>query len=200
MSAVQLRDRVGRCMRSFAPAALAVVALAGAGCTRLSSADAACEQLVRGIAEGDASAIFDTLPRPTQWAFFTVQKNHRKMKQIIESDYAPAERPAALARLYAADADDGRALFQRLYAERYAAAFSARLGTGDPQVRPEGGSAALCSRGPGAGPPLRLSRGASGQWGLSELDVEWDQAQLRAVHDLETVQKNAELYKRAGRP
>lgn len=198
MSAVRLRDRAGRCTRLFVPVALAGLALAGGGCTRLSSADAACEQLVRGIAEGDASAVFDTLPRPTQWAFFTVQKNHRKMKQIVESDYAPADRPAALARLYAADEADGRALFQRLYTERYAAAFTARLGTGEPQVRPEGGSAALCARGSGAG--LRLVRAASGQWGLSELDVEWDQAQLRAVHDLETVQKNAELYKRAGRP
>lgn len=170
-----------------------------AGCHRVMSPEQTCEQLLRGIAEGDSVTVFEVLTQPTQWALYTVQKNHQKMRQLIEKSYPEAERPAALARLYGADADDGRALFARAYAERYGATLAARLGTGEPQLRRDGSDVALCSRSQSQSPPYRLQRASSGRWGFAELDLEWDQAQLRAVHDLATVQKNADLYQQAAR-
>ena len=37
-----------------------------------------------------------------------------------------------------------------------------------------------------------------GRWGFLELRDEWEHAKLRSTHDLATVQRNAELYRRAG--
>lgn len=167
------------------------------GCLRPSTPEAACESFLRALGEGDAGALFDGLLESTQWAFSTVQKNHRRMRKLIEAGYPRSEQPAAQSRLYGADADSGKELFMKLFPDRYAAAWNARLGTGDPVVRPsaEHPGELLCQRASGA--PFRLARAPSRRWGVADLDAEWDQAQLRAVHDLETVSKNAELYKGA---
>lgn len=172
----------------------------GAGCTRLRTPEAACELLLRGIGEGDASSIFDALLVSTQWSFATVQKNHRAMRALIKKSYPAEQQPAAQARLYGAEADSGRDLFQDLYPERFQADFQARAGSGPPEVtRTPEGDGALCQRRnkpPGAR-PFRLGRMPDGRWGMMELDREWDEAKLRAVHDLETVKKNAELFQKA---
>ncbi len=167
-----------------------------AGCAGKSTPEAACEQLLHAVAEGDASAVFDSLLPTTQVSFFAVAKNHRKMRDLITDSYPAAQQAAALGRLYGADAGSGRELFVRLYPERYEKDFGARLGPGALQVSaaPPGTAGAprrLCSRG---GPPFMLQATAAGRWGMAELDREWDEAQLRAHHDLTTVQKNAELY------
>ena len=47
---------------------------------------------------------------------------------------------------------------------------------------------------------FRVARAASGRWGIADLDSEWEQAQLRAVHDLDTIRKNVDLYKRVSAP
>ena len=188
----------GASLRGLMAGALGCTLAFGAGCHRVPSPEQTCEQLLRGIAEGDAITVFEVLTQPTQWALYTVQRNHQKMRQLIESSYPATERPAALARLYGADDGDGRGLFSRLYAERYGAALTARLGAGEPRQNREGEGAAPCARCESAGPPFRLQRAAAGRWGFAELDLEWDQAQLRAVHDLATVQKNADLYRQAG--
>jgi len=183
--------------------------LAVAGCAGKSTPEAACEQLLHAVAEGDASAVFDSLLQTTQWSFYSVAKNHRKMRDLIKDSYPAAQQGVALGRLYGADAGSGRDLFVRLYPERYEKDFTARLGPGAMQVaaapsepagpagpaRPAGPAGAprrLCSRG---GPPFMLQATTAGRWGMAELDREWDEAQLRAYHDLATVQKNAELYR-----
>lgn len=170
--------------------------LAATGCAGKNTPEAACEQLLHAVAEGDASAVFDSLLQTTQVSFFSVAKNHRKMRDLITDSYPAAQQAAALGRLYGADAGSGRELFARLYPERYEKDFSARLGSGALQVAaappgPAGAPRRLCSRG---GPPFILQATAAGRWGMAELDREWDEAQLRAHHDLATVQKNAELY------
>ncbi len=170
--------------------------LALGGCAGKNTPEAACEQLLRAVAEGDASAVFDSLLQTTQWSFYSVVKNHRKMRDLITDSYPATQQAAALGRLYGADASNGRELFVRLYPERYEKDFSARLGPGAPQLGdapagPAGAPRRLCSRG---GSPFMLQVAASGRWGMAELDREWDEAQLRAFHDLATVQKNAELY------
>lgn len=169
---------------------------AAAGCAGKNTPEAACEQLLHAIDEGDASAVFDSLLQSTQVSLFSVAKNHRKMRDLIMDSYPAAQQAAALGRLYGADAGSGRELFVRLYPERYEKDFSARRGPGALQVAaappgPAGAPRRLCSRG---GPPFILQATAAGRWGLAELDREWDEAQLRAHHDLATVQKNAELY------
>lgn len=168
-------------------------------CNRLRSPETVCATLTRGIAEGDSDAIFEALLPNTQASLASVSRNHRKMRSLIESDYPAAERPAALARLY--DAVSGRDLFAGLYGERLAQDFAARLGSGPLRIEaaPDTDSlpAAYCRKEHGR--PFRLAREGRGGWGLAELDREWEAEKLRAYHDLETVKKNAELYRRAQR-
>jgi hypothetical protein len=204
---------IGRADRRAAAlcAGLGLIAcgLGTSGCTRPRSPEAACELLVRGISEVDASTIYDALLPSTQWSLDTVQKNHRAMRALINKSYAVEQRPAALARLYGAEADSGRELFQLLYPARYQTDFERRNGSGPPQVKPGAEAAeaapsgvverATCQRQqpPAGAMPFRLGKMQSGRWGLLELEREWDDAKLRAVHDLETVKKNAELFQQA---
>ena len=166
------------------------------GCSGNRTPEAACEHLLRALSEGDASAVFDALLQPTQWSFYTVAKNHRRMRELIRASYPPEQQAAALGRLYGADASSGRALFLRLYPERYEKDYNQRLGTGPMQVTAttnsdSGAPRRLCAQ--KGGQPFVL-QAVAGKWGLAELDREWDEAQLRTFHDLATVQKNAELY------
>ena len=202
--------RADRRARALA-AGLGLIAcgLGASACNRPRSPEAACELLVRGISEVDASTIFDALLPSTQWSLDTVAKNHRAMRALINKSYAVEQRPAALARLYGAEADSGRELFQLLYPTRYQAELERRTGSGPPQVRAEAAGAeplagnvverAGCQRQqpPAGAQPFRLGKMASGRWGLLELEREWDDAKLRSVHDLETVKKNAELFQQA---
>lgn len=184
--------------RALASGLFAIVC--ATGCAKSSTPEAACDSFFAALAEGDAGAAFDNLIESTQWSFATVQKNHRRMRDLIESSYPPAEQPAALARLYGANESSGRELWSRLYNERYAQFFAERQGTGAVKVSPslEHPTERLCGR--EGKKTFRLARAASGRWGIADLDSEWEQAQLRAVHDLDTIQKNADLYKRVQAP
>lgn len=168
-------------------------------CSGRGSAESTCEQLIRAVSEGDAVGVFELLTQPTQWALYSVQKNHARMWTLVQADYPQKEQSAALSRLFAADARDGRELFSDLYEDRYAAGFAARLGTGPIQVQRSGPDDARCQRQQTGGPPFHLARDPKGRFGLAELAAEWEQAQLRATHDLATVEKNAELYRLAKR-
>ena len=157
--------------------------------------ESVCAALVRGVAEGDAVQVFAQLDEPTRWAMYTVEKNHRRMRELIAAAYAPGEKEAALSRLHAGTTGSGEALFAEIYAGRYAALFAKRLGTGSLVVQRHSETEARCARQSGQG--LRLSSSAQGRWGVAELSSEWKDAELRAVHDLATVEKNAELYRSA---
>jgi hypothetical protein len=174
---------------------LGVAALLGLGCQRSRSAESVCAAFFSAVGEGDAGAVFDNLLETTQWSLYSVQKNHRAMRELIDSSYPPAERPAAASRLYAAEAESGRDLFIRIYPSRYASAFSTRLGSGDPEVKSSGGESLCQAQG---GTPFRIARATSGRLGIADLDAEWNDAQVRTFHDLDTIKKNAELYKQAG--
>ena len=182
-------------------AALAWLTTLLCGCSSTKSPDYACQAFVRAVGEGDPVGVFELLTQPTRWALFTVQKNHARMWTLVETYYPPKERRLAQSRLYAAAAEDGRDLFARLYEERYAAQLAARLGSGPLRTAPgPTADVVLCGRQAQSGAPFRLARDAAGHFGLSELQGEWEQAQLRATHDLATVEKNAEIYRNAGRP
>ncbi len=174
---------------------LGVDLLAMSACGRNKTAESACASLRDAVLEADGIAVYDALLQNTQWSVSTVQKLHREMGDSIHHSYPAKEQAAALARLYAADAESGRELFLQLYAERYAADFRERVSEQMP-VRTVGPKEATC--GPESGRPFRLALGLDGKWGLSELDREWEDAKLRAYHDLETVKKNVDLYKRVG--
>lgn len=182
-------------MRFAGLAAVALLCGLGSCCSRNRTADAACESLRDAVLEADGIAVFDALLQNTQWSVATVQKLHRQMAASIRTSYPVAEQAAALARLYAADSDSGRELFLQLYGERYAADFRSRVSE-QMTVRVDGPGQAAC--GGEAGRPFRLSLGQDRKWGLSELDREWEDAKLRAFHDVETVEKNVELYRRIG--
>lgn len=169
-----------------------------AGCPSGKSPERTCQSFLSAVAEGDAPMIFDRLSQPTQWAMYTVQSQHAAMRALVQKSYPASEQAQALSRLYAAEAENGRDLFARLYPERYAASFHARLGSGAAQVElGAGGAELLCRRANTAGPPFRFARDESGRYGLSELAAEWESAQLRATHDRATVEKNAEIYRQA---
>lgn len=188
-------------------APLLVVLWAGA-CQPQNSPERVCGNFLRAVAEGDATLIFDQLSQPTQWALYTVQKNQARMRQLVQQSYPAGEQAQALSRLYAADAENGRELFARLYAERYGASFRQRLGSGAVKAElvpsaPSGGASPVggelhCHRAAAGGAAFRFVREASGRYGLVELAAEWEAAQLRATHDLATVEKNAEIYRQAG--
>lgn len=168
------------------------------GCHASRTPEAACEKLLQAIAEGDPSSVFEALLQTTQASFYSVAKNHRKMRELIRDSYPAAQQAAALGRLYAAEAGSGRDLFVGLYAQRYEQDFNRRLGTGPMHLTaqepgPGGLPRQLCAR--KSGQPFLLQATATGKWGMAELDREWDEAQLRTFHDLATVQKNAELYR-----
>jgi hypothetical protein len=190
--------RLGPGLRFFGYT-LVTVTLGGAlaGCHGRNTPEAACGQLLRAVSEGDASAVFDALLQTTQWSFYSVVTNHRQMRELIVASYPAEQQPAALARLYGADAASGRELFVRLYPDRYEKGLTQRLGGGPMQVLPapasdSGAPRRLCQK--QQGQPYVLQLAASGKWGMAELDREWDEAKLRTFHDLTTVQKNAELY------
>lgn len=164
-----------------------------ASCSRGKTAESACLALRDAILEADGTAVYDSLLQSTQWSVSTVQKLHAQMAVAIAASYPSQEQEAALARLYAAEADSGRELFWQLYPERYAADFRERVGEQQP-VTQVSDREARC----GVGKPFALAVGQDGKWGLSELDREWEDAKLRAYHDLETVQKNVALYRRMG--
>lgn len=177
---------------------LGLAALGIAACQPSHNPERACKSFLRAVAEGDASMVFDQLTQPTQWAMYTVQRHHARMRDLVRGSYPASEQSVALSRLYAAEAENGRDLFSRLYAERYAAGFHGRLGTGAAQAEVvQSGAELLCRRANAGGPPFRFVREASGRYAVSELAAEWESAQLRATHDLATVEKNAEIYRQA---
>lgn len=181
---------------------LAAAALLPA-CDRFSTPERSCERLLQAVAADDVEALFDTMLPTTRKSFNSVRKNHGKIRELVAENYPAEDRAAALGRLYGAQAESGLDLFTRIYRERHAADYRARLGSGPAQVtvlpatQPAHAKAipqAECRRQNGR--PFRLSRGSSGFWGFAELDVEWDLARLRAIQDLSTVEKNVELYRR----
>ncbi len=145
------------------------------------------------VHEQDAAAVFDTLMPTTRSAFDTVAREQRRMRALIERSYPREEQARALAHFYP-QATSGRDLFRLLYPRRFADDFQRRLG---PQAKARvtldpAGNSATCERSGGA--PFRFGRTVAGTWGMGELDAEWDLAQVRAVHDADTVRENARLY------
>ncbi|MCS6913284.1 MAG: hypothetical protein RMK29_08385 [Myxococcales bacterium] len=163
------------------------------GCSA-ATPEAACARFVRGVRQGDGAQVFDALFRPTQWSLYSVARCQSEMRKLILRDYPPAERQAALARLMDGQSNSGRDLFQRIYGERYAQAFQRRLGQGPLRLQRDG-EAVLCGR--EGGEPFRFELAKEGGWGMAELDREWEQAKVRAHHDLDTVRDNARLYREA---
>lgn len=163
------------------------------GCER--DAQQACSDLRDAIWETDGLAVFDVLLQNTKWSVATVHKLHRQMARDILENYPAPVQQSALSRLQLGPTE--RELFGDLYHERYAADFKERVAPDMPLVH-KGPRQALC----GAHKAFVLERGRDGNFGLSELDAEWEAAKLRAFHDQETVTKNADLYRRerSGRP
>ena len=76
---------------------LAVLLVGLPGCLGSRTPEAACEKFLQAIAEGDPSSVFDALLQTTQWSFYSVVKNHRKMRDLIKDSYPAAQQAAARA-------------------------------------------------------------------------------------------------------
>jgi hypothetical protein len=158
-------------------------------------------RVLKACEKKDSARLFDALDTPTQWSIESVHHAQREMKRLIDASYPPEERDRALARIPACAAEpeerprryfrglDGSAqlladIDKRMFAGSGQPVGSAREVEGTAEVWRTGGSI------------FRFARDEKGRWGLSELRAEWEQAKVRAVHDLETVSNNAELYKK----
>ena len=168
--------------------------LALMGCSS-ATPESACARLLSGIREGDGAQVFDALLKSTRHSFYTVAQKHNQMRALIERDYPVEERRAALSRLLDGSSKSGQDLFVRLYTTRLASDFQRRMGNRKPIISKVDEDQALCPK--DGKEPFHLARDEKGRWGLSEFEREWDQAKLRAVHDLETVSDNARHYRQA---
>lgn len=191
--------------------ALLALALVGAplaaGCRDLpaSSPEEAYLRLLKACNDDDGGLLFDSLDTETQWSIESVHHAQRRMQRLIVESYPPSEHERALGRLPPAVAEaeeHPRRYFRRLpgVSERLAE-IKHRLyaGKGQPvgNVQKVAGTADVWREG---GSVFRFARDSKGRWGFAELRAEWEQAKVRALHDEETVAKNAELYRQRGRP
>ena len=188
---------------------LCLVALLLPACTHkpepATSPEEAFDQLLDAANASDPARLFDALDTDTQWAIETAHKSQREMRQLIVASYPPAERDAALARIPAAceeDLERPRRYFRRTEGAADILADLKRrlyLGTGQPvgSVRKAEGIAEVWREG---GSIFHFARDAKGRWGFMELRVSWERGRERALHELETVQKNAALYQRLPAP
>lgn len=191
--------------------ALVVVALAWAGlvtgCQRkepvAGTPPEAYMQLYAACAAKDAGRLYLALDTQTQWAIETVHRAQREMQHLIVDAYPPEARDQALSRLPAAceePLDRPRRYYRRLDETAATLEDLARrlqLGAGKPvgSIDHRAGTAELWREG---GSVFHFARDDKGRWGYSELRAEWQRAQERALHDLDTVKENAALYRRAG--
>lgn len=182
------------------PPLLVLLCVFSASCSSAKTPEGACERLLSGIRDGDASQVFDGLLTTTQWSLHTVAKLNHEMRGLIETSYPASEKARELQRLPNVGTN-GRALFAHLYPLRYEATFRTRMGKGPitTQLDPKG-DRATCMRAQGGGPPFELRRLDTGRWGMAELDSDWELAKLRAFHDRKTVQENARLYEKTSQP
>lgn len=192
LRAGRLTPGVASAIRLLVPR-LASLLLVLCGCSA-ATPEAACVRFLRGVRQGDGAQVFDALSRPTQWSLYSVARCQSEMRMLIMRDYPRQEQQAALARLVGGQSRSGRDLFQRIYGERYAQAFQRRLGQGPLRLQPDG-EGVRCGR--EGGDLFRFERAEEGDWGMAELDREWEQAKVRAHHDLDTVRDNARLYREA---
>jgi hypothetical protein len=191
--------------------AVAIAALgAAAGCGRErpdGSPEEAFVRLLGACDSDDAARLFDALDTPTQWAIETVHKAQREARGLVLSGHPPAERERALALLPPAceeELDRPRRYYRRLDDSAAALAEVKRriyLGSGQPvgSVRKVEGTADVWREG---GSIFHFSRDDKGRWGFSELRDRWERSKERALHELDTVTRNAALYQRlpAGDP
>lgn len=183
------------------------VSLVAAGCQDgpAESTEEAYLRLLTACEKDDAARLFDALDTATQWSVESVQRDQREMRRLITESYPPGDRERALSRIPTAceePVEHPRRYFRRLdgVGERLAeikrrmfAGFGQPIGTvhgkaGDADVWRAGGSI------------FHFARDGKGRWGWSELSAEWEQAKLRAAHDLETVRENAALYRGQAAP
>ena len=176
--------------------------LAAAGCQDkpCESAEDAYVRLGMAVNKGDAARVFDDLDTPTQWSIESVQHAQRQMKQLILEAYPVDEQARALARIPPAaeeDEEHPRRYFRRLEGvDEIVADVKHRMHVG--QGQPVGSvddrtrSATVWRAG---GSIFRFAADKDSRWGWSELREQWENAKVRATHDLETVQQNAALYR-----
>ncbi len=176
--------------------------LAVAGCQDppAVSADEAYMRLLKACDKDDAARLFDALDTATQWSIESVQRDQREMRHLVLDAYPPADRDRALARIPPSceePEEQARRYFRGVEGvKERLAEIRKRMyaGTGQPvgSVRGKEGEATVWREG---GSVFHFARDDKGRWGWSEVRAEWEQAKLRAHHDLETVKQNAALYR-----
>ena len=162
--------------------------------------------VLKACDKGDPAFLFDALDTPTQWSIETVHHAQREMRQLVFETYPPEDKARMLGRIPEAaeeEEDHARRYYRRLdgsqavltdLKKRIYAGSGQPVGTVDHRAQ----TATVWREG---GSVFHFARDDKGRWGYSELRSEWDHAKLRAIHDLETVRKNAALYRQlAGAP
>lgn len=178
--------------------ATAVVAGAGAGCSRAKSPEEAHRRFVEAVRTGDPARVFDVLDKQTRWAWMTVQKRHREAHDIVLSTYPEGavrdtalrrfERGATAGSAKALFADEvGRAALPNLRTQAAAAVVSF-------ETAPDGETASAVTA---TGERIPFRRGPNGGWGYGGFAADAEDRQRRAIQDLDVVRTNAADYERA---
>ncbi|HEX2573985.1 MAG TPA: hypothetical protein VH877_30835 [Polyangia bacterium] len=162
--------------------------------------------VLKACDKGDPAYLFDAFDTPTQWSIETVHHAQREMRQLVFETYPPEDKARFLGRIPDAaeeEEDHARRYYRRLdgsqallgdLKKRIYAGSGQPVGSVDHRTK----TATVWREG---GSIFHFARDDKGRWGFSELRSEWDHAKLRAIHDLETVRKNAALYRQlAGGP
>jgi hypothetical protein len=179
---------------------LALLFLAACRIGSAATPDDAYLLVLKACDKGDPAYLFDALDTPTQWSIETVHHAQREMRQLIFETYPPEDKARVLARIPEAaeeEEDHARRYYRRLDGSQTVLAdLKKRIyaGTGKPTgtVDHQAKTATVWREG---GSVFHFARDDKGRWGLAELRSEWDHTKLRAIHDLETVRKNAALYR-----
>ncbi len=186
-------------MRRSLPLLLPLLSLPACQDPPARSAEEAYLRVLKACDKSDAARLFDALDTPTQWSIESVQRDQREMRRRILESYPEPDRGRALARIPAAceePEEHPRRYFRRLDdSADVLAGICKRMyaGSGQPvgSVRGVAGTADVWREG---GSVFHFARDNDGRWGFAELRDEWEQAKLRATHDVETVRANQALY------
>ena len=152
--------------------------------------------------DDDPALLFDAFDTRTQWAIETVHKAQQEMRQLAREAYPPEARATLLAGLPAA-ADEPLERPRRYYRGLEPSLAGLRdikrrmfLGTGRPvgSTQKRAGLADVWREG---GSIFHFARDDKGRWGYAEEQAAWERARERALHDVEQVRKNAEVYRSA---
>lgn len=157
------------------------------------SVEGALDAAARAIEAGDGERLFRVIDERSRHAMYAIVKARRAAAALIEADYPPEERAAALAALGdAATVKDGPALFARRCDRPCMDGFAAQLGA--PTKRTQVGDEVVVETTRGG--TLHMYAGSDGWFGLVWRTEALAEERTRAARELTQIRDNAATYRR----